>query len=280
MKKNQLKGPSYNYWHALYRAFYSSSLYNDVFKKWRGLGILYLFLVIVLGSIPLSVRIMMETNQFFKANVLFPIQALPTINIKNGMFVFDKPMPYLIKNNHNQVVSVINTTGFISAISTYPQLRVLITNNTMYFIPPSYKEFLGFTKSSSANKVYSKTLGKDANGIFDGQNWLNTSGFAKLNTVLQILVFPCITLTYLIICMLLLVVLATLAQLCSDVFFGLKITYKESCRLLSVSSTPMFTLLFLIRISNFPLPHLGLVYLVLLINYFFYALYSVKFKRD
>ncbi len=48
--KNKLKpidAPAYGYWKALYMSFYSTRLYVDVGKRWRGIGLLYLLFFVV-----------------------------------------------------------------------------------------------------------------------------------------------------------------------------------------------------------------------------------------
>ncbi|WP_238584019.1 DUF1189 family protein, partial [Legionella drozanskii] len=91
---------------ALYASFYSSVLYADVVKRWHGLGMGHLLFLIILGVIPLSGRVIVAFNHFFNEEILFPIQALPLLTIQNGEVTYKQPMPYLIKNNKKEVVSI------------------------------------------------------------------------------------------------------------------------------------------------------------------------------
>lgn len=268
---------TYSYWRALYLSFYSSRLYCDVVKRWKGFGIAYLFLAIALGSIPLSGRIITQFNHFFAEQILAPFQDLPILEIKNGEVLFDKPMPYFIKNKQGEVVSIIDTTGVIHKISpAYPHLKVLVTKNEINFQPPSINQFLGATTPSSANKIYSHTLPEGSNGVFDGKIWLKTTGFSKLKIFFDLCIFPFMTLFYFAIALLFLPIIATLGQLGADVFLGLKLKFKESCRLLAVSATPMIAFFFLMRTGNFVFPGLGFIFFLILMGYFIFAMFSLK----
>jgi len=262
---------------ALYASFYSSVLYADVVKRWHGLGMGYFLFLIILGSIPLSGRVIVAFNHFFKEEILFPIQALPLLTIQNGEITYNQPMPYLIKNKKGEVVSIIDTTGTVDEMKqAYPQLTVLITKNKMDFRPPSYKQFLGLAKNAIGNPIYTRTFDKGLNGLLSGAEWLHSSGISKLNTLIQILVFPCVIFFYFGVFWVILLLLSALVQLYSDIFFSLKLPFKASCRLLAVAATPTLVLFFFMRGSNFAVAGMGLVYGVLILSYISYGLYSVK----
>lgn len=262
---------------ALFASFYSSVLYMDVVKDWRGLGMGYLLFLIILGSIPLSERVIVAFNHFYEEGILFPIQSIPLLTIQNGEITYNQHMPYLIKNNKGEVVSIIDTTGTVSEMNqAYPQLTVLITKNKMDFRPPSYKQFLGLAKNNLGNPIYPRTFDRGLNGQLSGAEWIHSAGFSKLNTLMQILVFPCVTLFYFGVFGVVLLLLSALVQLYSDIFFNLKLPFKASCRLLAVAATPSLVLFFFMRCGNFAVPGMGLVYGVLILSSISYGLYSVK----
>jgi hypothetical protein len=262
---------------ALYASFYSSVLYSDVVKRWQGLSMGYLLFLIILGAIPLSGRVIVEFNHFFKEEILFPIQSLPLLTMQNGEITYDQPMPYLIKNNKGEIVSIIDTTGTVSDMNqAYPQLMVLITKNKMILRPPSYKQFLGLAKNNIDNPIYIRTFDKGLNGILSGEEWIHSTGISRLNTLMQILIFPCITLFYFSFFGVMLLLLSALAQLFSDIFFSFKLPFKAACRLLAAAATPTLVLFFFMRCGNFAVPGMGLVYGVLLFSYTSYGLHSAK----
>jgi hypothetical protein len=262
---------------ALYASFYSSVLYSEVVRRWQGLGMGYLLFLIILGAVPLSGRVIVALNHFFNEEILFPIQSLPLLPIQNGEITYKQPMPYLIKNNKGEVVSIIDTTGAMSDMNqAYPQLTVLITKNKMILRPPSYKQFLGLAKDNIGNPIYTRTFDKGLNGLLSGKEWIHSTGISRLNTLMQILVFPSVMLFYFSIFGFILLLLSSLAQLYSDIFFGLKLPFKASSRLLAVAATPTLMLFFFMRCCNFAVPGMMLVYGVLLLSYTSYGLYSAK----
>lgn len=268
------------YGKALYSLFYSSALYANVVRHWQGFGIGYLLFLIILGTVPLSVRVVIEFNHFFSEEILFPVQSLPLLPIENGEISYNQPMPYLIRNNKGEVVSIIDTTGTVSDMKQeYPQLVVLITKNKMILRPPSYKQFLGLAKDNIGNPIYTRTFDKELNGLLSGKEWIDSTGISKLNILMQILVFPCVTLFYFGVFGIMLLLLSALVQLYSDIFFSLKLPFKASCRLLAVAATPTLELFFFMRAGNFAVPGMGLVFGVLLLSYLSYGLYSVKRLR-
>jgi hypothetical protein len=262
---------------ALYASFYSSALYADVVKSWRGLGLGYLLFLVILGAIPLSGRVILAFQHFFKEEVLFPIESLPLLTVQNGEISYNQPMPYRIKNNKGEVVSIIDTTGTVSEMNqAFPQLRVLITKNKMILRPPSYKQFLGLAKDNIGNPIYTRTFDKELNGLLSGKAWIHSTGISRLNTLMQILIFPSVTFFYFSVFAVILLLLSALVQLYSDVFFNRKLPFKASCRLLAVAATPTLVLFFFMRGANFAVPGMGLVYGVLILSYISYGLYSVK----
>ncbi len=265
---------------ALYASFYSSILYTDVVKRWRGFGMGYLLFIIMLGAIPLSGRVIVAFNHFFKEDILFPIQALPLLTIQNGELTYTQPMPYLIKNNKGEVVSIIDTTGAVSEMNQeYPQLRVLITKNKMDFRPAGYKQFLGLAKNTMRNPIYTYSFDKGLNGVLSGTEWIDSTGISKLNTLMQIMVFPSVIIFYFGAFGIVVLLLSGLVQLYADIFFNLKLPFKASCRLLAVAATPTLALFFFIRCLDFALSGMSWVYGVLLLSYISYGLYSVKWQR-
>ena len=265
------------YFKTLGAAFFSSSLYVRVVKHWHGLGMGYFLFVIILGAIPLSVRMNIELNQFFKDKILFPIQSIPLLRIEHGELIYHQPMPDLIKNKNRDVVSIIDTTGAVFAMSSaYPELTMLITKNKIDFRPPSYKQFLGFTKNSMNNPIYTHTFDKELSGYISGQEWLHSSGILRLNTVIQIFILPLIILFYFFIFAVTLLLLSSIVQLYSDIFFNLQLSFKASCRLLSVAVTPALVVFFSMQCSHLALPIID--YGVLILAYISYGLYSVKWR--
>jgi len=106
--------PIYKYWQAFGLAFYSSSLYIDVIRRWRGLGFVYLLLLIMVTAIPITLRATIAFEQYFDEQIVLPFKLLPKFMIQNGEVIFDKPMPYQIKSKSGTVIGVVDTTGAVT----------------------------------------------------------------------------------------------------------------------------------------------------------------------
>lgn len=277
LNKKDFNTVDYNYFQAIYQSFYSACFYVGIAKCWRGLGIHYLICIISLASLPFSIRVMMNFNQFFVNQIVFPIEKLPILFAHHGEIEFEKTMPFLIKNKDGQVVSLIDTTGIVTKIDdTYPNLSVLVTKNKIYFRLPDLKQFIGFTNSLTSNKIYIKALGNKDNGVFDGKYWIENSGIKKMNDLVRIFIFPILALFFTGLYISFVLIFSALGQLVVDILFSLKLQFKEICRLLVVACTPQIVFFFTIKTMQLPIPGLGFYSFILLTLYFCYAISSVK----
>jgi len=284
IKKKQtlrpLDTPIYNYWQALYRSFYSSRLYIDVIKRWRGFGTLYLLLAIALASIPLSLRIMVDFDRYFEEKMILPLKSLPTLDVQNGQVSFDKPMPYLVKNKKGEVVSIVDTTGVVTGISAkYPQLTVLITKDKIFFRPPKVELFFHASTVETGDNVYMHTLNKDDNEVFMGEAWIKSAGLAKLKRVTLFLVYPMITMFFYALYTVFLFVLGFLGQLFAQILFNVKLKFKESCRLLAVAATPQIIFFFITLTADAMFFGLGYFYTAFIAIFYSYGVISIKRER-
>ena len=272
-----IDAPIYRYWQALYLAFYSRRLYVDVVKRWRGYGLLYFLLVIAICAVPLSARIILQFNQFFNEQIVFPLKKLPLLYIQNGNVVFDKPMPYLIKNNKGETVTIIDTTGTVSGMNKlYPQLTVLITKDKIYFRPPKFQLFLNDPTQQIGESVYIQPISKDTNEVFVGKKWVAASGVLTLKWGAILLVYPFIIGFVYGMCLVFMLFLSFVGQLISIIIFKFKLKLKESCRLLLVAATPQVAIFFALHTVYGPLQGEQALYTILLAAYFSYAVISVK----
>ena len=269
--------PIYGYWSAMYYAFYSKRLYVDVGKRWKGLGLLYLLLVIAIGSIPLSLVTAYNFNQLFNQQLIDPILQLPTLYVQNGEVSIDKPMPYLVKNKKNQVVAIVDTTGSIDSFSEkYPHLTILINKDKMSYKVPTPQIFLNNKQLLKPQAPIVQTFDKTINSVFDGHQFVTSGAVTGLKYVSELLVYPVSIATVFSIFIVLFPVVALLAQLYSNIFFSFHITYKQALRLLIVSATPMLVALFILLMFNIIFPGLGFILLALLGAYYSFSLYSLK----
>lgn len=271
--------PVYNYWSALYKSFYSRRLYVDVGKRWKGLGIVYLLLVIALFTIPFFVKITMSFNQSFQEQILDPLLKIPVFYIQNGDVIFDKPMPYLINNKNNQTVVIIDTTGTVNDFtSKYPHLSILINKNQIAFKLPNPQLFTVGNEAAPMAKgaPMVQSFDKGANLVFDGRKIVEENSVTGLKYGSQVMLYPIIVGIFFSIFIIFFLVLALLGQTFSTIFFSFKINFASSCRLLIVAGTPMLLLLILMLTFNGIFQGSGVLLFFLLIAYYSFALYALR----
>lgn len=274
----EIDAPIYNYWQALVLSFFSSRLYVDVGKRWKGFGIRYLLLLIFLVSIPFALRVAFDFNQFFNDQILEPLKQLPPIYIQNGKVSFDKPMPYIIKNKEGKVVSIVDTTGSIKAMNTtiYPDLSILITKDKFFFRLPYPSLFLNTNIEKTESPIYMQQMDENVNQVFDGKTWVSSSGILRVKYISQLLIYPTVAMMFFGMYLVFFLVFALMGQFLAKLFFKLSVTYKQSLRLLVVSSTPQMVVLIVALTLNWLFSGLGPLLIVLLATYFGYAVLSLK----
>ena len=269
--------PIYSYWQALYLAFYSSRLYVDVAKRWRGYGFLYLLLVIAIVTIPISVRVIYNFNTYFTEQLVEPITKIPKLFVQNGEVVFDKPMPYLIKNKTGNIVAVVDTTTTINEASQrFPDLTVLISKENLYFKQPKFELFPSKQNESKGGSFHTQPIDKHMNQVFVGDDWMATSGVMKLKIAAECLIYPVIAGFLYGVYLGIMLFVSFVAQLCSIIVFKFRLNFKDTCRIFFVAITPQTALYFIMLAANIKLPFGGLIYVALIAIYFNYAVICIK----
>ncbi|GGI75645.1 DUF1189 family protein [Legionella impletisoli] len=285
MSKNKelrvIDKPIYRYWQAIYLSFYSPSLYRDVSKRWKGVGAFYILLVIAIGCVPLSIRVIHYMTDYIDQELLAPIKLIPPLYIQGGEVSLDKPMPYFVKNKSGNVVAIVDTTGKITEItSQYPHLVLLITKNKLYFRePPPPPLFKTTPVSSAEKKIKVQKISEGDTEVFDAKQWIENSGVLNIRLLVQVMVYPVMLVLFYSIYLVLLLTLPLLGQILAQVFFSFKLKYIEACRVFAVAATPQMLLFFILMTFDIAFPGLGFVYLALLAGYFYYALACIKFER-
>lgn len=269
--------PLFNYFQALYYSFFSKKLYVDVGKRWRGFGFKYLFLLTCIATIPFSVRVIADFKHFYEEQVVAPLLKLPPITIQNGKVSLDKPMPYLIKNNDGQIVTIVDTTGKIKTITNeYPDLTTLITQDEFIYRVPSPTLFFSNNVETSPRPIYKQKLNDNINQVFDGKAWVSSSGILNLKYLSEAIIYPMIVCLFFSVYLVLILVFGLMGQFVSKLFFNFSLRYKQAVRLLTVSITPqLFLLLFTLAFSA-AFPGLGIVLLLLFAGYFSFSILALK----
>jgi len=277
--------PFFRYWQALYLSFFSSKLYLDVAKRWKGFGFVYLLLALAIFTLPFSIRVALESNKFFNEQVVQPISNLPTLYLQNGTISINEPTPYFVKNSRGQTVMIVDTTGSIKEIDTktWPELNILITKDQfLYRLPPPPLFFNSDDKDDFANKL-TNTVGKvpfnkQGNMMFKGKEWIQSVNFKRLKMAVAAVIYPTIVLTAFGIFLVMILVLALMGQFIAKLFFDVSISYKQACRLLAVSMTPVILAFFIFLVTGYFHSRYTFLLPIFFVAYFCYAVICVKWQ--
>lgn len=288
MMNEKNKGPTpsikaqYHYWQAFILSFYAPRLYVDVGNKWRGFGLLYLLLLVSLLCIPFSIRFIMAFNVYFTDKIVDPIRLLPPIYIQNGEVQFDMPMPYLIKNDKGQVVSIIDTTGTLEGIdSRFQDLTVLFLKKEV-LLRTSYPDFvkdMSTSPSLQEDTVYKHTFQPGSNEVFDAKEYLQRNKVSFIKRAIDIAIYAMVVGFFYSFLVVFLPFLAILGQAIAFIFFSFKIKFKESCRLIAVGATPAL-LIFGAYLTRYTLTKsTAIAFVALIALYYCYGVASLKWAR-
>jgi hypothetical protein len=282
MKKQQSTGlrdidaPHYSYWQALYLSFFESKLYVDVAKRWKGFPVGYLLLLMFVVSIPASVRVVEQFHHFFEQQVLMPLKKLPPFYVQNGQVSLDKPMPYLVKNEAGQVIAIVDTSGSVTTIDKrYPQLAILVTRDKLIYRSPTPPKL--FEESAPIpTSINERPFEKGINQVFDGDEWIKSSGINTIKFLAEIIIYPTIALLFFVVYLGLLFTFSLMAQLVAKVLFKFDLTYGQAIRLLTVSATPQIFVLMMVVAFNLFFVGISFLMIALLAIYFSFAVLSLK----
>ena len=81
---------------ALWASFYSRDLYRDVVTRWKGIGLVYLLLLLSLSWLPSMVRWFAGVGGFAAAAERTVVPQLPAISIKDGVMTANPPGPRVV----------------------------------------------------------------------------------------------------------------------------------------------------------------------------------------
>ena len=120
----------YSVLQAIYMAFYSGDLYQDVAQRWHGVGAAYLLLLVTLCWLPVLIKIHVGFADFAAHDAPKIIGQIPPITIDRGKVSTTVDMPYFIKDpDTGKAVAIIDTTGQTTSLDGHPGAFLLLTQS-------------------------------------------------------------------------------------------------------------------------------------------------------
>ena len=106
--------------HPLFMSFFSAELYQDVGRKWKGVGLGYLFLAMAILQVPMAVKIHVSFSKWVATGAGEVVDKIPQINIRRGEVSTNVETPYFIPQptdpanrigKNSEYLAVIDLTG-------------------------------------------------------------------------------------------------------------------------------------------------------------------------
>ena len=102
--------------HPLFMSFYSAELYQDVGRKWTGVGLGYLFLAMALLQLPMAAKIHVGFSKWVATGAGEVVDKIPRIDIRNGEVSTNVETPYYIPPPQDPANRIGKTSEYLAVI--------------------------------------------------------------------------------------------------------------------------------------------------------------------
>ncbi len=148
----------YGVFSPLLLSFFSKSLYRDVAKNWKGVGFLYLLLLLALTWIPVMMHFHNNLSDGISREAPKIVNQIPKITITKGEVSIDAPVPYyIIDPQSGEQIVAIDTSGQITSIDQTKAFALLTKNNLII-----RQQHRGETRIFDLSAIQNLTLDRDS----------------------------------------------------------------------------------------------------------------------
>jgi hypothetical protein len=139
--------PRYSRFAALVLSLFSPSLYRDVARNWRGIGVLYLLLLMALTWLPPIIRGHITLRNFVRDEAPAVIDQLPTLTIRDGVASIEEPEPYVVRDPETgRAMIYVDTTGEFSQEKDAREATFLLSRSKLEVRQPNKTEVHDLSK--------------------------------------------------------------------------------------------------------------------------------------
>jgi hypothetical protein len=142
--------PAYSRFSALVLSLFSAPLYRDVARNWRGVGLLYLLLLLALTWLPPIGRGHASFRRFVRDDAPAIVNQTPTVTIKNGGLSIAEPEPYFMRDpKTGRAFVYVDTTGAFDREQEAKEAVILVSRSTVEVRQPDKTEVRDLSKIDS-----------------------------------------------------------------------------------------------------------------------------------
>ena len=166
----------FSYLTAMLCSAFSKELWVDVARNWRGIGLLYMILLLVITWVPVLIKAQVGFSRFVQKDSQKLIGQLPKIMIQNGVVSIDKPEPYEITEpDSGRVIAIIDTTGKVTQPPS--PMGILVTRTSVI-----QREANGNLKTTDLSQIQSFSVDQArVNGWLDiARTWFFPGALAAV----------------------------------------------------------------------------------------------------
>jgi hypothetical protein len=245
----------YSFFHAPFLSFFSGALYRDVARNWRGMGFLYMFVLLAVLWIPSIIKLQVGVNRFVDVESKKLTDQIPAITISHGKVSTDVPTPYYIKDpDSGTTFAIIDTTGGSESLDSLPGQGLLLTKTKL--IMRNERE----TKSYDLAPVESFYLDRAK-----VESWL-----VMMKTWCVPVSYP-LALVFSFIIRIIKILIYALIGLLIAYLLHVNLGYQTLMRLAAIAMTPVLILDLILEFSPGHIPLWSILAFLICVGYMFFA---------
>lgn len=252
---------------SIIKSFYSKEFYREVLKSWKGVGFVYLLIIITIISIPFIYNTCFATKVFFGSYMENFVDQVPEIIVRTDGISISETMPYYFRDSDQKVIGLIDTTGGTKSLDEVDGAFFLLTKNKIMVKEKAnqYKTYNLKEFTEIAEEEGELTLTKEmVSGFYEGaRRWV------------PIVLYPFIAVFIVLFTLLGRMLQALVYTLFGMLFSGLlkvKLNYGDLYRLTIVALVPTIILGIVFDLASFDIPFRGFWFFVLGMGYLFFAI--------
>jgi hypothetical protein len=166
--------PQFNRFQALWSSFYSADLYRDVARRWKGVGALYLLLLLAITWLPSAYR-WTGIMQDFAAKAVAGIVQMPTITIENGVMRATPPGRHVLEPFGPGDLRIIVDDTIDAVPPDFEAEAIVVARREVVMIRPERRERRTWALTPTTN--YELTREKAGSYLAALDSWVPVVGY-------------------------------------------------------------------------------------------------------